>query len=412
MAFLEPGRSAIPGASPPRLDPYDREQSRDPYPLYRQLRDRDPVHRNQERGFWALSRHADVLAAFLDPGTFSSARGSFLDDDPARVGRTLGTTDPPRHDRLRRLASAGFTPRRVAELEPTVQRIAASLLAPACEAGRLDVAREYATPLTSAVIARILGLPEADVPRIQGWAERSVRVGAGEEHGSEAQRSALAALLEYLDAAIELRRAQPRDFDDVLGDLVRAEIDGDRLADDELRWLAQALFVAGYDTTAGAIGNATSLLADHPEARRQLRERPALLPDAVEEILRWDSPAQGFQRTLTRAVALHGRRMQAGDRVLLLPGSANRDEREFADPDAFQIERRPRRHLALGQGIHYCLGAPLARLELRIALAELLACTGDFEVDRDAAERAHTSRFMLRGFSRLPIRFAPRRLDR
>ena len=393
-------------AHAPRLDPYDREQSRDPYPVYRWLRDRDPAHRNEEHGFWALSRHADVLAAFLDPATFSSARGSFLHDDPARVGRTLGTTDPPRHDRLRRLASAGFAVRRVAELEPVVREIAASLLEPALATGRLDVAREYATPLASAVIARILGLPAEDVPRIQGWAERSVRVGAGEEHGGEAQREALAALLAYLDAAVALRRARPGTFEDVLGDLARAEIDGDRLADDELRWLAQALFVAGYDTTAGAIGNATALLADHPDARRRLRERPDLLPDAVEEILRWDSPAQGFQRTLTRAISLHGRRLEAGDRVLLLPGSANRDEREFPDPDAFRIERRPRRHLALGQGIHYCLGASLARLETRVALHELLARTGDYEVEREGAERAHSSRFMLRGFSRLPIRFA------
>src|SRR5262245_20158027 len=406
---MELGSQGSPRTQPagaPRLDPYDRAQSRDPYPTYRWLRDRDPLHRNEEHGFWALSRHADVLAAFLDPATFSSARGSFLHDDPARVGRTLGTSDPPRHDRLRRLAGAGFSVRRVAELEPAVRAIAASLLAPARETRRLDVAREYATPLASAVIARILGLPEEDVARIQGWAERSVRVGAGEEHGSEAQREALAALLAYLGAAVELRRSRPDAFDDVLGDLAAAEIDGDRLADDELRWLAQALFVAGYDTTSGAIANAASVLADHPDARRRLREEPPLLPDAVEEILRWDSPAQGFQRTLTRAVSLPGGRLEAGDRVLLLPGSANRDEREFPDPDAFRIERRPRRHLALGQGIHYCLGASLARLETRVALHELLARAGDYGVEREGAERAHSSRFMLRGFSRLPIRFA------
>src|SRR5215470_4119460 len=218
MELASQGSPRTQPAGAPRLDPYDRAQSRDPYPTYRWLRDRDPLHRNEEHGFWALSRHADVLAAFLDPATFSSARGSFLHDDPARVGRTLGTTDPPRHDRLRRLASAGFAVRRVAELEPVVRAIAASLLGPARETRRLDVAREYATPLASAVIARILGLPEEDVARIQGWAERSVRVGAGEEHGSEAQREALAALLAYLDAAVGLRRSRPDGFDDVLGD--------------------------------------------------------------------------------------------------------------------------------------------------------------------------------------------------
>jgi hypothetical protein len=393
------------------LDPYDRAQQADPYPLYRELRARDPLHRNEQRGFWALSRHADVAAAFLEPATYSSARGSFLDDDPARVGRTLGTTDPPRHERLRKLASAAFTNRRVAALAPQIERSARELLAPALARGRLDVPAEFAIPLTSAVIAGILGVPARDVPRVQEWAERSVWIGAGETYGSEAQRAALAALLEYLAGALAERRNDRGVRDDLLSALVTAEVEGDRLSDEEQLWLAQAFFVAGYETTAHAIGNGVALLAAHPDARARLRAEAGLLADAFEEIVRWDSPAQGFQRTLVRPVELHGRRLAAGETILLLTGSANRDEREFPEPDAFRIERRPRRHLGFGQGIHYCIGAPLARLEGRIALSVLLEGIRDWELEA-GAQRAHTARFMLRGWARLPIAFrAPARVS-
>jgi cytochrome P450 len=228
------------------FDPYDREQQIDPYPLYRALRDGDPLHHNEARGFWALARHGDVLAAMLDPATFSSARGSFLDDDPQRVGRTLGTTDPPRHDRLRRLAGVAFTSRRVAELAPWIERTARALLSQHVGSGRLDVPGDFAMPLTGRVIAAILGLPEADVPQLQQWAERSVVIGAGDTYGSEVQRASLESLLGYLEAALASRQRDTSARDDLLGALVAAEIDGDRLLDEELLWLAQALFVAGY----------------------------------------------------------------------------------------------------------------------------------------------------------------------
>jgi hypothetical protein len=389
------------------LDPYDRAQQADPYPLYRELRARDPLHRNEARGFWALSRYADVAAALLDPQTFSSARGSFLDDDPARVGRTLGSTDPPRHERLRKLASAAFTNRRVAALAEQIEAIARAQLAPALAKGRIDLPAEFAIPLTAAVIAGILGVPRADLPQVQEWAARSVWVAAGQTYGSAAQLAALQSLLAYLADALAARRKDARPRDDLLGALVAAEVDGDHLSEEEQLWLAQAFFVAGYETTAHAIGNGAALLAAHPDARARLRAEPARIEDAFEEIVRWDSPAQGFKRTLTRPVELHGRRLEAGETVLLLIGSANRDEREFEEPDAFRINRRARRHLGFGQGIHYCLGAPLARLEGRIALRVLVDTLGDWEL-APGAERAHTARFMLRGWEKLPLRFAPR----
>jgi cytochrome P450 len=266
----------------------------------------------------------------------------------------------------------------------------------------------FATPLTSAVIAAILGVPEEDTACLQTWAQRSFRTGAGEAVDPEAQAEALQQLLGYLADAAALRRANPSGYDDLLGDLVQAEVDGDRLLEEEVKWLSQGIFVAGYETTANAIGNSMALLAQVPDERRTLRADPGLIADAFEEIVRWDSPAQGFKRTLTRPVGLHGHSLPTGTTILLLPGAANRDERVFDEPDCFRAERRPRHHLAFGQGVHYCLGAPLARLENRIALEIILDWFPDWEIDWATAERSFTGRFMLRGYGRLNALFERR----
>jgi len=386
------------------FDPYDRDQQIQPYALYRHLRDHDPVQRNDARGFWVLSRHADVLAAFLDHATYSSARGSFPDDDPARVGRTLGTSDPPRHDRLRKLASSAFTPRRVAEMEPVIRKLGAALLAPAREGGSLDVPRDFAVPLTSGVISTILGVPESDVPMMQAWSHESFRLDSSGQDGTPEQQQALQNLLAYLADAAALRRRKPDAYDDLMTDFVRAEIDGDRLTDDEVSWLAQSLFIAGHETTTSSIGNGIAALAEHPDERRKLQADPGRIPDAFEEMLRYDSPAQGFHRSLTRPVELHGQRLEQGDSVVILPGAANRDDRVFADPDRLDVERRSRNHLAFGHGVHYCIGAPLARLENRIVFEMWLAEFPDWVVEREQSERSFAGRFMLRGFARLPVR--------
>lgn len=383
------------------FDPYDREQQIEPYALYRHLRDHEPLQRNEERGFWVLSRHADVLAAFLDPATYSSARGSFPDDDPARVGRTLGTTDPPRHDRLRKLASSAFTPRRVAAMEPVIRKLADALLAGARDGASIEIPSEFAVPLTSGVISTILGVPESDVPMMQAWSHQSFRLDSTGEDGTPEQQAALQNLLGYLADAAALRRRDPDAYDDLMADFVRAEVDGDRLTDDEVSWLAQTLFIAGHETTTSSIGNGVAALAAHPEERRKLREAPDLIPEAFEEMLRLDSPAQGFHRSLTRSIELHGEHMEAGDSVVILPGSANRDDRVFADPDRLDVERRPRQHLAFGQGIHYCIGAPLSRLENRIVFEMLLEEFPEWTVDWSQSERSFAGRFMLRGYARL-----------
>ena len=186
-----------------------------------------------------------------------------------------------------------------------------------------------------------------------------------------------------------------------MADLVRAEVDGDRLEDEEVSWLAQSIFIAGHETTTSSIGNGMASLAAHPDERRKLSENPGLIPDAFEEMLRLDSPAQGFHRSLTRPVELHGKRMEAGDSVVILPGAANRDERVFSDPDRLDVERRPRQHLAFGQGVHYCIGAPLSRLENRIVFEMLLDRFPEWTIDWQESERSFAGRFMLRGYARL-----------
>lgn len=387
------------------FDPYDREQQLEPYPLYRYLREFEPLQRNEKRGFWVLSRHADVLAALLDPATFSSAKGSFPDDDPARVGRTLGTTDPPRHDRLRKLASSAFTPRRVAAMEPVIRRLAAGLLEPARDGATLEVPSEFAVPLTSGVISIILGVPDSDVPMMQSWSHQSFRLDSTGQDGTPEQQQALQKLLEYLADAAAIRRRNPDAYDDLMADFVRAEVEGDRLTDDEVSWLAQTLFIAGHETTTSSIGNGVATLAAHPDERRKLVENPGLIPDGFEEMIRLDSPAQGFHRSLTRPVELYGERLETGDSVVILPGSANRDERVFADPDRLDIDRRPQQHLAFGQGVHYCIGAPLSRLENRVVFEMLLDRFPEWTVDWAESERSFAGRFMLRGYARLRIHF-------
>jgi cytochrome P450 len=392
------------------FDPYDREQQIEPFALYRHLRDHEPLQRNDERGFWVLSRYEDVLAAFLDPATYSSARGSFPDDDPDRLGHTLGTSDPPRHDRLRKLASAAFSPRRVAEMEPVIRKHASALLEPVMEGDSLEVPTGFAVPLTSGVIASILGVPESDVPMLQGWSHQSFRIDSTGADGTPEQQAALQSLLGYLADAAALRRRNPEAYDDLMADFIRAEVDGDKLDDDEVSWLTQSIFIAGHETTTSSISNGVASLAANPDERRKLREDPGLIPDAFEEMLRLDSPAQGFHRSLTRPVELHGKRMEAGESVIILPGSANRDERVFPDPDRLDVERRPRQHLAFGQGIHYCLGAPLSRLENRIVFEMLIDAFPDWTIDERQSERAFAGRFMLRGYARLRMEFGRQRI--
>ncbi len=390
------------------FNPYDRELHQDPYPVYRRLRDEFPVHHNAQLRFWTLSRHADVLAALQAPDLFISGKGVAVglpdfDDGKATAGvPLLITTDRPRHTKLRALVSRAFTPRRVAHLEPRIRAIARTLLDNLKGRQEFDLVHEFSAPLPTIVIAEMLGVPAED----QEWfKEKSTAVAQfdpSKARGGESEANALGPAVElarYLAEVLEQRRRDPRD--DLLSALLAAEIDGQRLSEPELIGFSFLLLVAGNETTTNLISNAAILLDRHRDQRRLLTQDPARIPCAIEEFLRYDSPVQGLARTLTGPVTLHGVTIPEGGKVLLLFGSANRDERKISEPERFDVLRDPNPHVAFGFGAHFGQGANLARLEARVAFEELLARLPDYRMTESRVER--TCSGPIRGALSLPV---------
>jgi cytochrome P450 len=382
--------------------PFDPEVIANPYPVYRELRDHAPVYWSPQASCWVLSRYDDVSAALIDTTTYSSASGIF--PTPPGVDMTelflpmLIMSDPPRHTQLRHLVSKAFTPRRVAGFERRIETLVDDLLDQVPDSGTWDFVPGFAGPLPAIVIADMLGVPREDRDQFRIWSTTLVQSNPVRgEFGPGLE--AAAALYGYFTSFLAERRAQPRD--DLMTALVHAEVDGEHLTEEELLGFCLLLLVAGHETTTNLLSNSAVVLGQHPESRRRLADSPGLIPAAVEELLRYDSPVQGLARTLTRQVDLHGQGMQADDTVLLLFGSANRDDHAFPDADHFDIHRAPERQVAFGRGIHFCLGAALARLEARIALQALLTRHRDWEVDLDAAVRLRSG--PIRGYVSLPL---------
>ena len=345
--------------------------------IYRELRDRQPLARSPA-GFWAVSRFADVYAIASDPAAFSSERTLI---SPPGLVPTIQSLDPPRHDRLRALVSLAFTPKRVREMEPRVRAIARELLAPLLEAGRGDLLAAYARHIPSRVIGELIGIPAERIPDFLHWTEAMVELPQGQTQ-SEAIKNPAASIYAEFARLLDERRRQRRD--DLMSALMDAELEGRKLTQEELLGFCFVLVVAGNDTTTNLIANGAVLLAEHPDQRRLLVEDPALLDDAIEEMLRYEAPAQALPRRLVREATLHGETLPEGAQLFLLFGSANRDEREFEQADRFDVRRRIKRHLAFGQGIHFCLGKSLARLEARVAFEELLARAPGYALDGPA----------------------------
>lgn len=387
---------------PLTYSPFDAEVIADPYPVYRELRANSPAHWSREANSWVLSRYDDVSAALADPATYSSASGIF--PTPPGVDMTelflpmLIMSDPPRHTQLRQIVSRAFTPRRIAALEPHIETLVKDLLDQTPEAGNWEFVSRFAGPLPAIVIADMLGVPRDDRDQFRAWSTTLIQSNPVRgEFG--AGLDAAAALYEYFTAFLAERRAHPQD--DLMTALVQAEVDGEYLSEEELLGFCLLLLVAGHETTTNLLSNSAVVLAQHPDVRQQLADDPELVPAAVEELLRFDSPVQGLARTLTAPVELHGESMQTGDTVLLLFGSANRDDHAFPHADRFDVNRHPERQVAFGRGIHFCLGASLARLEARIALQTLLTRRPDWDVDLDAAVRLHSG--PIRGYISLPM---------
>ena len=360
-----------------------------PWPMYRALRDHDPVHHvvpdRADQDYWVLSRHAEVWNAARDHETYSSAQGLTvnygelemigLQDNPPMVMQ-----DPPVHTEFRKLVSRGFTPRQVEVVEPAVRRFVIERIERLRAAGGGDIVAELFKPLPSMVVAHYLGVPEQDRDRFDGWTEAIVAANAT---GSVASvGAAVGSMMGYFAELIERRRRDPGD--DTVSHLVAAGVGADGDAAGTLAVLAFTftMVTGGNDTTTGMLGGSVQLLHQRPDQRRLLAGQPDLIGDAVDELLRLTSPVQGLARTTTHDVELHGRTIPAGRKVLLLYGSANRDERQYgADAGELDVTRRPRNILTFSHGAHHCLGAAAARMQARIALTELLARCPDFEVD-------------------------------
>jgi cytochrome P450 len=388
-----------------RYNPYDYEIHEDPYPTYRRLRAEAPVYRNDELGFWALSRHADVTAAFRDSTRFSSRHGVSL--DPAASGphahRTMSflAMDPPRHTRMRALVSRGFTPRRVVELEDRIRELTVAHLDAAVERGTFDFVGDFAGLLPMDVISELMGVPPEDRGELRRLADLLVHRDEGVQDVPRAGVEAALTLAGYYADMISQRRGRPTD--DLTSALVDAEIDGDRLTDDEITAFLFLMVVAGNETTTKLLANAWYWAWRTAEARRLLfggDPDDAPIDGWVEETLRYDASTQMLTRLVTEPVELHGVTLEAGDTALLLVGSANRDEAVFDEPDRYDLGRDTSSLVSFGVGRHFCLGASLARLETRVCLEELVRRIADFEIDPEGAERFHS--INVRGFVHLP----------
>jgi cytochrome P450 len=388
-------------------DPFDVEIDRDPYAIWRRLRDEAPVYRNDAHDFWALSRFADVEAAHREPTRFSSAHGTVLElMGPERLRGTdmMIFEDPPEHTRLRALVSKAFTPRRVRELEGRVRELCVAFLEPHVGGAGFDFLADFGARLPAMVIASLLGVPLEDQERVRTLIDTVFHLEEGVGMHNDTSMTATMELAAYLEEQLAQRRAAPRD--DMLTDLVQVETvdasgDARPLTRSESLGFALLLISAGTETVARLLGWAAVVLAEHPDQRAELVADPALVPPAIEELLRFQAPSPVQGRWLTEAVTLHGVTIPAGSKVLLLTGSAGRDERKYPDADRFDIHRALDHHVAFGFGIHFCLGAALARLEGRVALEETFKRFPEWEVDHARAVRLHTS--TVRGYARVPI---------
>lgn len=370
-------------------DPADPTFSARSIGIYRTMRDEYPLYLAPDGRFHALSRFDDVRAAAADWETFSNVGKQ----ESPHVKPTMNSLDPPRHSKVRALISRGFTPRRVGDLEPFVREVARELLAPIVERGSGDAIAEYAAILPSVVMGRLIGLPDEMVPVCRELTERfMVQIGAHTADGPAVQS------YEIFQELIDRRADEPRD--DLMSALIAAEVDGERLTNDELLGFGWLLLVGGNDTTTNLIGNAIELLDRHREQRRLLLDDPSLTGDAVDEVLRLASPTNASPRITTRdAPTPHGT-IPAGSRVLLLWRAANLDEREFDDPERFDVRRRPARQVALGHGVHYCMGASLTKLEARVAVEEWLAAMPDYEL---STPPTHFTSSLFHGWSSLDV---------
>ncbi len=387
-------------------DPLDEKYKVDPHPIWKRLRDEAPLYYNERHDFYAVSRFADVDAFSRDPQTFCSSHGTVMEmitAEPTEM-EIMIFMDPPEHTRYRRLVSKAFTPRRMMVLEDDIRRLCARLLDAQMGKSSFDYVQDFGARVPAYVIAALLGVPEGDRDMVRGWIDESFHLDPELGMYNDVSAEAMGKMMEYVTAQLVDRQTSPRD--DMFTDLVNGEIvdeDGElrRLTLPQASSFALLIGSAGTETVARLLGWAALTLNDNPDQRVELAADASLIPNAVEELLRYEAPSPVQSRWCTADVEIHGQTIPANSKVVMITGSAGRDERAFPDADRFDIHRTIDHHLSFGYGIHFCLGAALARMEGRVALEETFKRFTEWSVDREGAVPLYTS--TVRGYSKLPI---------
>jgi cholest-4-en-3-one 26-monooxygenase len=384
-----------------------------PHDAFRLLRREAPVFWQEmpgHRGFWAITRYEDVVTVSKDAATFSSYKGGTIlkdlpEEDLNNTRTIMLNMDPPQHSKYRKLVSQGFTPRMTARLEPRIRAATTEILDAVAERGECDFVRDIAAELPLIVIAELVGVPLEDRHKVFEWSNRLI--GFDDPEFASSENDGKAAAMEmwmYANQLAEQRKKEPRD--DLVSVLMTGEVDGEKLSEVEFDSFFLLLAVAGNETTRNLISGGMLALIEHPAERQKLLDDPSLIPSAVEEMLRWVSAVSQFRRTATRDTEIRGQKIREGDKVVVYYQSANRDEAVFKDPDTFDVTRSPNNHLAFGIGEHFCLGANLARLEIRVMFEELLRRMPDIELAGPV--RRLRSNF-INGVKEMPVRFTPSR---
>jgi len=384
-----------------------------PHDAFKVLRQKAPVFwqkMGEDNGFWAITRYEDVVSVSKDPGTFSSFKGGTIlrdlpEEDLNNTRTIMLNMDPPQHSKYRKIVSQGFTPRMTARLEPRIRSATTSILDEIAERGECDFVRHISAELPLIVIAELVGVPLEDRHKVFEWSNRLIGFDDPEfEGGAEKGKMAAMEMWMYANQLAEQRKQEPRD--DLVSALMTGEVDGEKLTEMEFDSFFLLLAVAGNETTRNLISGGMLALIENPAERQKLLDEPSLLNSAVEEMLRWVSPVSQFRRTATRDTEVRGQKIREGDKVVVYYQSANRDEDVFDDPYSFKVDRSPNNHVAFGIGEHFCLGANLARLEIRVMFEELLRRMPDIELAGPV--RRLRSNF-INGVKEMPIRFTPSR---
>jgi cytochrome P450 len=375
----------------PVFDLYSAQIDADPFPYYAQLRAAHPCYWSDRNDTWILSRYQDVARAAQDWSTYSSIKGNMIDELPGRAGATLGTTDPPRHDRLRALVQTAFGRRSLEYLSEPTRTLATVAVERIVEQRRFDFVVDFSSRVTVDILFRMLGLPERDHAMIRRKVILSISTDKAARGRTGIHIDAFNELGDFITEQVAARRAEPKD--DLISALAEAEIDGDKLSEREVVLTTATFVMAGVESLSSFMSLFALNLCDYPHERHKLLVDPGLLAPAIEESLRFNTSAQRFKRVLTQDVELHGQRMHGGDKVALAYGSANRDERKFPNPDVYDIRRNPREHLGFGAGPHFCLGTHMARLVTAVAMRTFLDAIPNFEHTQSQLDWVPSSNF-------------------